>query len=269
MRSVHRTRVASRRLREVLPVLQIDPRTARKLVRSLRKITRRLGPVRDLDVLLLLATELQGKGQYSRRALGRVAGDLRRAQGDARSDLPVKKITTHLRRLERKLNLVAETVAGVDRETPPSGWRWALDARVARRAATLHAAIEEAGSLYLAERLHRVRIALKKLRYGLELRLEAAGARPNADLKTLKRAQDALGRLHDRQVLIDRVRAIQARLEPGEQEARRDLDSLLVPLEQSCRRLHGRYVREQPAVAAICDRMVARGERPARLRRVG
>ena len=39
--ALHRARVASRRLREVLPVLQLDSDVARKLNRRLRKITDR------------------------------------------------------------------------------------------------------------------------------------------------------------------------------------------------------------------------------------
>ena len=51
VKAVHQARVASRRLREVLPVLQLDPDVLRKLSRRLRKITDRLGTVRELDVL--------------------------------------------------------------------------------------------------------------------------------------------------------------------------------------------------------------------------
>ena len=47
--------------------------------------------------------------------------------------------------------------------------------RVARRAASLKAAIDEAGAVYLPERLHAVRIAVKKLRYAVELEHEIAG----------------------------------------------------------------------------------------------
>ena len=41
--------------------------------------------------------------------------------------------------------------------------------RAARRAQRLGAAIENAAGLYLPDRLHQVRIAVKKLRYTLEL----------------------------------------------------------------------------------------------------
>src|SRR6478609_8405375 len=50
--ALHRTRVATRRLRELLPVLQLDPEAAHKLIRRLRKVTQRLGSVRELDVLM-------------------------------------------------------------------------------------------------------------------------------------------------------------------------------------------------------------------------
>src|SRR6476661_5046661 len=58
VRALHRARVASRRLRELLPMLQLQPSRARKLSRRLRKVTMRLGAVRELDVLLLLIDEL-------------------------------------------------------------------------------------------------------------------------------------------------------------------------------------------------------------------
>jgi CHAD domain-containing protein len=94
---------------------------------------------------------------------------------------------------------------------------------------------------------------LKKLRYALELAVDAGEARA-ADLKKLKHGPDLLGRMHDLQVLIDYVRGVQASVRAEESGVRRDLDALVVTLEQSCRRLHGRFVRERAAIAAICER---------------
>src|ERR1700674_3350724 len=73
VRALHRTRVASRRLREILPVLQVDADVARRLGRRLRKVTRRLGAVRELDVLGLLTDELQESGRYDGQAVRRLA----------------------------------------------------------------------------------------------------------------------------------------------------------------------------------------------------
>ncbi len=48
------------------------------------------------------------------------------------------------------------------------------------RARKLRAAIERAGGIYLADRLHRVRIEAKKLRYALEIQRELTQSRSTA-----------------------------------------------------------------------------------------
>ena len=73
----------------------------------------------------------------------------------------------------------------------------------------------------------------------------------------MKHAQDLLGRMHDLQVLIDRVRQLQA-VPPGDVRAERELEAIVDALEDDCRRLHARYTRERPALAAICARAKAR-----------
>ena len=70
--ALHRARVASRRLRELLPVLQLDYDVAVKLNRRLRRVTARLGTVRELDVLLLLIDELHVSRRVRLSAKGRV-----------------------------------------------------------------------------------------------------------------------------------------------------------------------------------------------------
>jgi CHAD domain-containing protein len=260
--ALHRTRVASRRLREVLPVLHLDPDATHKLSRRLRKITDRLGVVREFDVLLGLVDELKEAGRYPKAALARVAANLGDDRKHARARLLEKVPIDELRRVAAKLDkmgraLQKEAAAGAAGTTRRS-WRWAIDARVARRASSLAAVISDAGVVYLAERLHAVRIAVKKLRYALELAVEAAPLRSSPDLKQLRRVQDILGRLHDLQVLIDRTRDVQASLTPPDINAWRELDALVVALEEDCRRLHGRYMHDRDALLALCARLSGR-----------
>jgi CHAD domain-containing protein len=269
VRAIHRTRVASRRLRELLPVLQLDQGATRKLVRRLRKVTRRLGPVRELDVLLPLIDELHESRRGSERALRRVAEAVRTARGEAREDLGGKTTAAELRYVSRKLESALKTLERADTRPSARGWQWALDARVARRASTLGDAINDAGAVYLPERLHAVRIALKKLRYGVELWSEAAGIKGNLDLRRLKRSQELLGRLHDQQVLIDYVRREQAALTPSDIKVWRELDALVTWLENSCRGLHARYVRNRGVLIALCDRLAALPARREPARQVG
>jgi CHAD domain-containing protein len=257
--AIHRTRVASRRLRELLPVLELEPSVANKLGRRLRKVTRGLGGLREADVLLALTDELEQAGRHGRQALWRVSEQVRREREHARERVSGKAAFVELRRVGRKLERVADQLEqAADSRRRDRAWRWALDARVARRAQTLGTAIANAGAVYLHERLHDVRIALKKLRYAVELSAEAAGARQGADLRMLKRTQELLGRLHDLQVLIDRAREVQASLTPPDVASWRQLDALVTALEHECRRLHARYVRGRKDLLALTERLAGR-----------
>jgi CHAD domain-containing protein len=266
VRAVHRARVATRRLRELLPVLQLDSDVAAKLGRRLRKVTVRLGSIRELDVLILMIDELRESSRHSDRALTLIADavsrDRSRVHRRVLAKLPVAEMRRIARKLERAANELEQSDEGEGSSSPGAsrGWRWAIDARLAKRAKALRAAMDDAGAVYLTERLHAVRIALKKLRYALELSAEMSGARSTPELQLLKRAQALLGRMHDLEVFIARVRQVQASLPQPDLSLWRDLDALVGAVENSCRRLHARYVRERPALEAICERVLPKGQ---------
>ena len=129
----------------------------------------------------------------------------------------------------------------------------AIDARATRRAAGVRSAIEAAGTVYAPERLHEVRIAVKKLRYALELGAEARSQRTNANLRALRSGQDLLGRPHDVEVLVGRARREQATLTPPTLPVWRQFDSLIAALEDECRTLHAAYTRDRANPIAIAD----------------
>jgi len=252
VRALHRTRVASRRLREILPVLQLKPDLAERLGRRLRKVTERLGSVRELDVLAALVVELQDSGRHDPQVLRRVASFIAKDRLRARAHLGAKLPTGELERIARKI----EKVGGDLRDRKASrGWQWAVDARVSRRADTLMKALDAAGSIYLPARLHHVRIAVKKLRYASEVAGDAAGVTSSPDIRTLKRSQDVLGRLHDAQVLIERVRQMQPALAQPDATMSRKIDTLLASLENDCRRLHGKFMHQRDGIRALCERV--------------
>jgi len=264
VRALHRTRVASRRLREMLPVLQLRPDLAERLGRRLRKVTERLGAVRELDVLAALVVELQDSGRYDSQVLRRVASFIADERVRGRARLGAKLPTRELDRIARKL----EKVGGDLRDRKPSrGWQWAVDARVSRRAETLTAALDAAGSIYLPERLHDVRIALKKLRYAVEVAGDAAGVRSSPDIRTLKRNQDVLGRLHDVQVLVERIHRMQSALAQPDLTTWHKIDTLVASLENDCRRLHAKFMRQRSGIRAICERVSRAAEAAPHARR--
>ena len=170
------------------------------------------------------------------------------------AQLPVGEMARLARKLDRVGELPGDAGTRSSKATARS-WRWAIDARVAKRAARLAAAMADAGALYSA------RTAARGTHRGEEAAL-CGGAvdarRPAnasaADLRVLKRAQELLGRMHDVQMLIDQVRQTQASLTPPSVTVWRELDTLVASLEDDCRRLHARYMRNREALAAVAER---------------
>ena len=208
----------------------------------------------------------------------RITDELSSAREHTKHGASRKAAAADLRHLGRKLEAVASELGNPNNPNNPNradrgrgrgrGWRWAIDARVAHRAAALKSAVKDAGGLYVPERLHQVRLAVKKLRYGVELSAEAAGVKNTTDMRMLRREQELLGRLRDLQVLVERVRRVQARLTPPDLAAWRELDGVVAAIDGQCRRLHARYVRDRGALNSVCDRLGTRISASA-ARRVG
>jgi CHAD domain-containing protein len=133
-------------------------------------------------------------------------------------------------------------------------------AKAVLRAKRLKAAIDHAGGIYLADRLHRVRIEAKKLRYALEIQRELTHSRSTARLNRLKTQQDLLGRVHDLEVLIERARDVQASLPPQNRRAMAELDRLIRALEAECREGHATYMHGRDQLIKLCDDVIAAGD---------
>jgi CHAD domain-containing protein len=245
-RGVHQARVASRRLREAMPVLATGLKDAKagKAQRKIRRLTRALGTVRELDVTLGLLDRLARSPHLSRTAIEDVRTHVI-AERDSRRVVMLKRLCrVDLDKLGRRLASVGEAL----NQSPEEPWRKALGAQLLKRSRRLKEAIDHAGHIYGPEALHRVRIAAKKLRYGLELAAASGTKQAAPFVRTIKRAQEMLGKLHDLQVLETHVAAVQASPPPGRTPPRAALDELARSLEDDCRHLHGRYVVLAPAL---------------------
>lgn len=259
--SVHQARVASRRLREALPLLGVraDADALDRADKRVRRITRALGPVRELDVTLLLLAELQRKKAAPLRAIARVRAAVTDERLKRRRDMLAEIKPSRIDKLRKRLVRVATP------ESPPVAKGSALaeaNAQAASRAADLKAAIDRAGGIYLADRLHRVRVAAKKLRYALEIQRELTKTRSTAQLTRLKVQQDLLGRMHDLEILIDRARGVQTTLTPRDRRGMAELKKLIRVLEDECRAGHAAYMRARPALLKMCDAIIASHGQP-------
>lgn len=251
MRSVHQARVASRRLREALPVLRasVDRHALTRVRDQVREMTRALGPVRELDVALEHLDQIALRNVVSSRALGRVRQAVARERLSHRRHMLAAITPGKVEKLRRRLG---EVSSGPPLPHSAPALEEA-NAQVMRRARRLNAAIGRAGGLYLADRLHAVRVAAKKLRYALEIERELKRSRGTARITQLKRLQDLLGRMHDFEILIDRTRHVQADLALSDRKMTLELDTLVRALEAECRKDHATYMRRRASIVKLCD----------------
>jgi CHAD domain-containing protein len=237
---VHKARVASRRVREALPVVlaQAPARRSARLRRAFRRVTRALGPLREIDVTLNLLDQLAAPS-----AAGVVLDDLHhrleQERGARRDDMLSRLDAIDFESLVGRIERLMDDRADESDEARalPAAIEGTLGLRVARRVRALEVAVARAGSLYAIEPLHEVRIATKKLRYVLELAVDMKALRSRRPLRTLHDVQDALGRLHDDHVLGDWIRRV-----ARDHEVAPEVTAALDRVDRRCREHHARYL---------------------------
>ncbi len=186
--NVHRFRTNSRRVEAVLAQLAPETRNKKKLLKSLAKLRKKAGKLRDVDVQIAFLRELKVPDRQNHRAQ------------------LLERLTEERMRRSRKLARAfdAETVGELRKRLRRARAEAPLDGVDPLRSA--FACLPKPGAAPLSEKtLHACRIAAKQSRYLAELATNSADAK--AFVAELKRAQDAVGEWHD--VLKLRERAEQ------------------------------------------------------------
>ena len=181
-RSVHRFRTGTRRLQILLGELspQLD-RNDKKLLKSLGKIRKRAGKVRDLDVQLTALRSLKIPRQPRRKTqLVNHLIELRQVQ-EAKLRKEANKTTT--REIRRRLKRAEKNFDPESAGDPLSLSKAMLD-KLSRANDPPNEAV-----------LHQYRILTKRARYAAEFARKSEEA--NRFIAQLTRLQDALGDWHD------------------------------------------------------------------------
>ena len=245
---LHRCRVATRRLREILPLCAADsPRgPARRARRRVRRVGRALGEVREIDVAIEMVAEPGHADRLGRAAAARVRRHLLDERDERRERMRERLDGVNVGKLERDLAEVARALA---MRQQSDAWARTLALRTGRRAQRVRVVLAAAGALYIPDRVHAVRVAAKKLRYALEFVGDTEEARTKPTVRQLKDIQESLGRLHDLEVL---TRFVQDVTIPGD-DPRPALESFRLALDHECRELHSRYVARRDELLDICQ----------------
>lgn len=201
--AVHDARVATRRIRELLALVPAVPGRdgEHDAVSCYREIGRALGRVRDLDVQLGLISNVTARVPETAPSLLFVRQDYERNRL-----VKMRRLIKTLEsvNIDHLLHLAGDRHAsGLRKRLTSNGWRQQLKRLVVERAHTAVDAMKHATGVYFPKRAHGARIAIKQVRYASEIAAATGVLATEAAIKTLRKGQQILGDLHDRQALAD------------------------------------------------------------------
>jgi CHAD domain-containing protein len=203
---VHRIRVAVRRARAVLRAARgvLDPEWSEPLRAELKWLGGSLGPLRDLDVLLVrLRTQIDELDQPEQTAAASLLGAL---EGERETAQQVAAETLGSDRYFRLLDAMEAAVRGprVQRGNV------SLEKLAAKQFKKLRKSAEQLGPDSSDDELHRTRILGKRARYAAELAEPEAGKAARRLVDRAKSFQDVLGAHQDAIVAEARLRGLLA-----------------------------------------------------------
>ncbi|MFC5993952.1 CHAD domain-containing protein [Pseudonocardia hispaniensis] len=205
---LHQMRVSVRRMRATLKAARplLDAEWADELRTELGWLGGALGPVRDLDVMLLrLRGELATLPKNERKAGDVLVGALVRERVAARE---VMMAALEAPRYTSLLESLTAAIRGPLPTAPAGGDQPELIDLVRTEARKLEKAVARAGTDPSDETLHALRIHGKRLRYTAELTQPALGKPVTRLLRATEHLQEVLGDHQDACVAEQRIRGL-------------------------------------------------------------
>lgn len=201
--AIHQARVTTRRLRAALNLLGsvIPPKTQKPVAKTLKRLRRQLGPLRDADVMLGHLAELKRFPRHAQAIAWlqqHVQARRQRAATEALDDAPPAKTLSKLGAWWG----VSEQIAGA-REAVDTLLAESLHNQLDSFSAAAEPLLHEAEQNVQGANPHAVRIAGKLLRYTIEMAAVEGHKLPKDVLRSFKKMQDALGYWHDYVVLAE------------------------------------------------------------------
>lgn len=220
--AIHDLRVAIRRIRTALALLEdapgFDPAELRALRKGLRPLAKALGKARDLDLMLVNLDEFATLEGGIDRGLGLVRDALASRRADAQD--AIRRVLAR-RKTHQALSGVERLAKHEEKEAKAKS----ADRHAASRLAlpiTVRAyaggaiwrnygpilGFERALPAPTLDQWHRLRIASKQMRYTLEFFSDALGPDVEPLIATLTRVQDYLGALQDARMRNETLHAL-------------------------------------------------------------
>lgn len=238
--ALHAMRVGSRRLRMALRVFRpyLPGKRAKRAARRIRRITQALGAPREWDVHAQLLARLHGAARRpeEKAALEHVCEFVETRRAEEREKMLRALDRCDAPALDAKITELAKRAAPHRLSDDPVEAAWAaLEPLIADAFHNLPRIREREKP----EELHRMRIAVKRLRYAIELLKPTFASDHDELLAAAVSLQETLGRYNDHTLLEDLLARKQARLR---EHGRRTLaDGLTGPLDELTAERHECY----------------------------
>lgn len=215
---VHQVRTTARRLEAVLEICYPAPtKRVARMLRQLKKVRKRAGAVRDVDVqsAALRGLKIGREGERKSRLLACLADERGQRESKFQKIVHSRKNAKLRKRLQQTAREMADASAPpeLNGHSQPPVW---IDFDPVASSLRMFAGLTRQMKSLTAENLHSYRTRGKRIRYVAEM----AGNTPDAKriVRAFKRTQDVIGDWHDWLTLT----------ETAEELFHRSLDSALV-----------------------------------------
>ena len=247
--SIHQSRVAIRRTRETLALARttLDDDELAAIEWRLAAGFRALGRARDADIAHKLVHHMELRFPLAPATLGHLRSSVIAEQLLTRRKVIKKLEKLNLDMLPQQLRHIARakfTLRDAD-------WKGPLRHQLARRAEGVRTSLQHASGVYLPNRAHSVRVAMKQLRYTMELADITGAWRAPLALRVLKKAQKALGEAHDRELLL--LARLRDLARAGAELKQTEVNAVEQFIRAEAVALHSRYVARRSDILLICD----------------
>ena len=217
---LHDMRVASRRLRETFELFGMfyRPSKLKKILNQVKNLTRILGLPREMDVNLALLQGFEGESdpvvlttfEHLLEVFERKQAKARRKMHRTFEAFDLKALRAEWLGFAQTALLVPKPqsiLSGIQREFESEAYLRQTTAILRQKASPIQAFRSAPLQSETDENLHRLRIALKKFRYALEIYDPLHGHRFERAIQLAKELQDVLGKVHDYVALTQQLRA--------------------------------------------------------------
>ena len=204
---IHDMRVATRRLRSAVRDFKpfLDKKPLKNSKEELKKIFNALGQARDQDVAIVALEELREKsnGKKITNGIAELISERRKLRREANAGILGKLSVTAINELKENFTVAVRKATESEDSDKAKSFAEAGREVIGERLKEFCELSENIYEPFIDKPLHKLRIAVKRLRYTIELYTVCWGEKLEPFADGLSDMQDHLGEVHDADIWLE------------------------------------------------------------------